>query len=49
MEAYPKPQQPEGHDNRCPCSECDKWAYALLDWEELEQKAGRNPWARNAR
>ena len=41
----PRPQQPEGHDTQCPCLECEDWAYALLDWEDAEVKAGRDPWA----
>lgn len=39
-----KPEQPKDHESKCPCRDCDKWAYALLDWEEKEQLAGRNPW-----
>ena len=41
----PRPLQPEDHDNRCPCYECESWANALLDWEQDEVKAGRDPWA----
>jgi hypothetical protein len=39
-----RPQQPEGHESKCPCFDCDTWAYALLDWEQAEVKAGRDPW-----
>jgi len=41
----PKPQQPEDHESKCACYDCEEWAYALLDWEEAEKQAGRNPWA----
>ena len=41
----PRPEQPEGHESKCPCSECDLWAYELLDWEGKELEAGRDPWA----
>jgi hypothetical protein len=41
----PRPEQPEGHESKCPCLACDVWAYDLLDWEDEEVKAGRNPWA----
>lgn len=39
-----KPQQPEGHESKCPCLECEDWAWALLWWEQEEKDAGRNPW-----
>ena len=43
-----KPEQPreangELHYGKCPCNECETWAWALLDWEEAERKAGRDP------
>lgn len=41
----PRPEQPEGHESKCPCAQCDSWAYALLDWEQAELSAGRDPWA----
>lgn len=41
----PRPQQPEGHESKCPCFECDAWAYDLIFWEEEEVQAGRDPWA----
>jgi hypothetical protein len=28
-----KPEQPKGHDNKCPCFYCEEWANELLDWE----------------
>jgi hypothetical protein len=31
------------HYGSCPCSECEAWAWALLDWEEAERKLGRDP------
>jgi hypothetical protein len=45
-----KPQQPredngELHYGKCPCNECETWAWALLDWEDAERKAGRDPHA----
>lgn len=40
-----KPTQPEGHESKCPCYECEQWAEAHLDWEQAELVAGRNPWA----
>ena len=27
------PKQPEGHESKCPCCDCDDWAYKLIDWE----------------
>lgn len=39
-----KPQQPKDHDNKCPCNDCESWAWALLDWEQQEKLEGRNPW-----
>jgi hypothetical protein len=48
-EMYPelmRPEQPEGHASKCPCYDCDAWAIALLDWEQDEVKAGRDPWAK---
>jgi hypothetical protein len=41
-----RPEQPEGHASKCPCYDCDAWAIALLDWEQDEVKAGRDPWAK---
>jgi len=43
-----KPQQPredngELHWGKCPCTECEAWAWALLEWEDNERKAGRDP------
>ena len=37
-----KPKQPieedgQPHDTKCPCHECETWAWALLDWEEKER------------
>lgn len=42
---YERPTQPYEHESKCPCYECEEWAIALLDWEQAEVKAGRNPWA----
>jgi hypothetical protein len=41
----PRPEQPEGHESKCPCLACNTWANDLLDWESEEVQAGRNPWA----
>lgn len=41
----PRPLQPEDHESKCPCYECEDWAIALLDWEQAEVRAGRDPWA----
>lgn len=41
----PRPEQPEGHESKCPCYECEAWACALLDWEQAELWEGRDPWA----
>ena len=47
-----KPKQPteilsngyaQRHYGSCECSECEKWAVALLDWEDAERLAGRDP------
>jgi hypothetical protein len=27
------PEQPEGHDSKCPCARCEKWAKELLSWK----------------
>ena len=40
MTYRPKPQQPYGHENQCPCFECDAWAYDLIFWEEEMHNAG---------
>lgn len=39
-----RPQQPDGHESKCPCHECETWAMELLTWEELEVRDGRDPW-----
>jgi hypothetical protein len=39
-----KPEQPEDHESKCPCAECESWAWALLAWEDRELQQGRNPW-----
>lgn len=39
-----RPTQPYGHESKCPCFDCDAWAYDLLFWEQEEVDAGRNPW-----
>lgn len=41
----PKPQQPEDHESKCPCCDCESWAWDLLDWEQEELAEGRDPWA----
>lgn len=41
----PRPQQPDGHEAKCPCYKCDEWAYDLIHWEQEEVDAGRDPWA----
>jgi hypothetical protein len=41
----PRPQQPKWHEPKCACDECEKWANDLLDWEQEEVNAGRDPWA----
>ena len=46
-----KPEQPREEDGqlhygKCPCNECETWAWALLDWEDAERGAGRNPHAK---
>lgn len=43
-----KPEQPREEDGTlhygwCPCFECEEWAEALLDWEDAERRAGRDP------
>ena len=40
-----KPEQPREedgqlHESKCPCNECETWAWALLDWEDQERKEG---------
>ncbi len=40
-----RPLQPDDHESKCPCNECETWANALLDWELEEVNAGRDPWA----
>jgi hypothetical protein len=40
-----RPLQPEDHESKCPCYQCENWAIALLDWEDAEVRAGRDPWA----
>ena len=42
-----RPEQPRDHESKCPCNECETWAWALLDWEDKERKEGRNPHDRN--
>lgn len=42
---YERPTQPYGHESKCPCFECDAWAYDLIFWEQEELNAGRDPWA----
>jgi hypothetical protein len=48
-----KPEQPREedgqlHESKCPCNECETWAWALLDWEDQERKEGRDPHDRNS-
>ena len=40
----PKPQQPEDHESKCPCLDCEAWAWDLIDWEQEEKFEGRDPW-----
>lgn len=42
--ARPRPEQPKGHESKCPCFDCDAWAYDLIFWEQEELAEGRNPW-----
>lgn len=41
-----KPIQPKGHENRCPCMECETWANELLDWQHEMLEEGFNPFVR---
>jgi hypothetical protein len=42
----PRPEQPEGHESKCPCLACEDWAWQLLYWEQQQKLKGVDPWAK---